>query len=422
MKSESRLCAVVDGYSTGRFLPSELKKYGIDCIHVQTTKEIPQFFQPSFHHNNFIDNIIHEGDVEKTLLNLSKYNIAFVIPGCDLGVELADILSEKLGLSSNGTEYSRARRDKFEMGEAVRDFGVRAVNQIKSANLEEILLWVKQLGKWPVVLKPVSSVCTDNVIFCDREDDVISAFERIIGDINACGIKNTEVLAQEFLSGKEYIVNSVSLEGEHYICDIWQYRKRDMPGYSKIYDTVEAKPFNGKVQEELGNYIKSVLDALRIQFGACHSEVMMTNNGPVLIETNARLMGGIIPEVVSRAMRSNHVELTVKSYVEPDDFKLIVNKGLSLQKNLLIVILISEVEGRINSISQMDKIRKLPSFCDMHLSIKKDGFIKKTIDLTSSPGSIFLVHENPEIIQQDYQTIRKLEKNGLYEVAEAITV
>ena len=422
MKSESRLCAVVDGYSTGRFLPVELKKYGIDCVHIQTTKDIPQFFQASFHPNNFIDNIIHEGDVEKTLLKLSKYNIAFVIPGCDLGVELADILSEKLGLPSNATEYSRARRDKFEMGEAVRDFGVRAVNQIKSANLEEILLWVKQLGKWPVVLKPVSSVCTDNVIFCDREDDLFAAFERIIGDINVCGITNNEVLAQEFLSGTEYIVNTVSLEGEHYISDIWQYRKRDMPGYSKIYDTLEAKPFNGKVQKELGNYIKQVLDALRIQYGACHSEVMITNNGPVLIEANARLMGVIIPEVVSRAMQSNHVELTVKSYVEPDNFKLIINKPLSLQKNLLIVMLISEVEGKIQSISQIDKIKTLPSFCDMHLSIKKDELIKKTIDLSSSPGYIFLVHENPEVIQEDYQTIRKLENNGLYDLAEAITV
>ena len=422
MKSESRLCAVVDGYSTGRFLPLELKKYGIDCVHVQSEKDIPQFFKPSFHHNNFIDNIIHKGDVEKTLLNLSKYNIAFVVPGCDLGVELADILSEKLSLPSNGTEYSRARRDKFEMGEAVRDFAARAVNQIKSANLQEILWWVKELGEWPVVLKPVSSVCTDNVIFCDREDDLFAAFERIMGDINVCGIKNNEVLAQEFLSGTEYIVNTVSLEGEHYICDIWQYRKRDMPGYSKIYDTVEVLPFNGKVQEELGNYIKQVLDALRIQFGACHSEVMMTNDGPVLVETNARLAGASIPAVVSKGMQFNQVELTVKSYVDPDNFRFIINTPLSLQQNLLNVFLISEVEGKIKSVSQLDRIKKLPSFCDMHLSIKKDGLIKKTIDLASSPGYIFLVHENPEIIQQDYQTIRKLEKNGLYDLAEAITV
>lgn len=422
MESKSRLCVVVDGYSTGRFLPSELKKHGVDCVHLQTTKDIPQFFKPSFHPNNFIDNIIHDGDVEKTLSKLSKFDIAFVIPGCDLGIELADILSEKLGLPSNGTQYSRARRNKFEMGEALRDFGVRAVNQIKSANLEEILSWVKELGEWPVVLKPVSSVCSDNVIFCENEDDVISAFERIIDSKNTLGTINTEVLAQEFLSGTEYIVNTVSLEGQHYICDIWRYQKRKMPGYSKIYDFIEALPFDDRFQNEFGNYIKQVLDALRIQFGACHSEIMMTKNGPVLVEVNARLMGVIIPEVVSKGMQSNHVELTVKSYVEPDNFINIIKKSLSLQKNILIVILISEVEGKIQSVSQMDLIRKLTSFCDMRLSIKKDGPIKKTVDLTSSPGYIFLVHENPEIIEQDYQTIRELEKKGLYDVISTVNV
>ncbi|MEM6402817.1 MAG: ATP-grasp domain-containing protein [Cyanobacteria bacterium P01_D01_bin.116] len=422
MKSKSRLCAVVDGYSTGRFLPLEFQKYGIDCVHIQTTKDIPQYLKPSFHPRNFIDNIIHEGDVEKTLLKLSKYNIDFVISGCDLGVELADNLSEKLGLPSNGTEYSKARRDKFEMGEAVRDFGVRAVNQIKSANLEEILSWVKKLGKWPVVLKPISSAGSDNVIFCDREEDVISAFDRIIGSNNFYEIKNTELLAQEFLFGTEYIVNTVSLEGEHYICEISRCQKREIPGYSKIFDSIQTLPFDGPVQKELSNYIKEVLNALRIQFGACHSEVMMTNDEPVLVEANARLAGASIPTVVSQGTQFNQVELTVKSYVDPDNFRFLINKPLSLQKNILTVFLISEVEGKINSVSQFDKIRKLPSFCDMHLSIKKDGLIKKTVDVSSCPGYIFLVNENPEIIEQDYQTIRELEKNGLYDVAQVINV
>ncbi|NET73439.1 MAG: ATP-grasp domain-containing protein [Sphaerospermopsis sp. SIO1G2] len=419
---KSKICVVVDGYSTGRFLPLEFKKYGINCVHVQSTRDIPQFFKPSFHANHFIDSIIYERDIEKILQSLSKFDIAFVIPGCDLGVELADVLSEKLGLPSNGTKYSSARRNKFEMGEVIRDFGIRAVNQIKSANLEEILSWVKDTQEWPVVLKPTSSVCTDNVIFCDCEDDVISAFKRIVGNINACGIKNNEVLAQEFLSGTEYIVNTVSVAGEHYVTDIWQYGKLDMPGYSKIYDFLEILPLDGRVQKELSKYTKQVLDALRIQFGACHSEVMMTDNGPVLIETNARLMGVIIPEVVSKAIQSNHVEQTVKSYVEPEIFKTIINQPLSERKNLLIVILISEIEGKIKSISHIDKIRNLPSFCDMKLQLEKDKPIKKTVDLVSSPGYIFLVHENPEVIQQDYQTIRHLEKNGLYNVAQTVSV
>ena len=35
------------------------------------------------------------------------------------GVELADMLSDRLGLRSNGSEGSEARRNKYHMGEKV---------------------------------------------------------------------------------------------------------------------------------------------------------------------------------------------------------------------------------------------------------------------------------------------------------------
>ncbi len=76
MKSESKLCLIVDAYSTGRFLPSELKKYGFDCIHVQSTPKIPKNFQASFNLNDFIENIIHENDIEETLKILGDFRCA----------------------------------------------------------------------------------------------------------------------------------------------------------------------------------------------------------------------------------------------------------------------------------------------------------------------------------------------------------
>ncbi len=43
--------------------------------------------------------------------------------GTETGVELADQLSELLGLRSNGTSLSEERRNKYAMGEAVRRAG-----------------------------------------------------------------------------------------------------------------------------------------------------------------------------------------------------------------------------------------------------------------------------------------------------------
>jgi hypothetical protein len=46
-----------------------------------------------------------------------------VIPGAETGVELADQLSFRLNLRTNGVEKSLARRNKYIMGEMVRNAG-----------------------------------------------------------------------------------------------------------------------------------------------------------------------------------------------------------------------------------------------------------------------------------------------------------
>jgi hypothetical protein len=62
-------------------------------------------------------------------LRALPFPVRAVIPGAETGVELADSLSHRMGLRSNGEEGSIARRNKYHMGEKVRSAGVRAVGQ-----------------------------------------------------------------------------------------------------------------------------------------------------------------------------------------------------------------------------------------------------------------------------------------------------
>ena len=47
------------------------------------------------------------------------FPVIAVMAGAETGVELADMLSDRLRLRSNGTEGALARRNKFHMGEKV---------------------------------------------------------------------------------------------------------------------------------------------------------------------------------------------------------------------------------------------------------------------------------------------------------------
>jgi biotin carboxylase len=59
-----------------------------------------------------------------------------------------------------------------------------------------------------------------------------------------------------------------------------------------------------------------VLDALGIRFGPAHTELMLTKEGPLLIEIGARLDGSDAPIIGERAYGINQIHLTADCYLD----------------------------------------------------------------------------------------------------------
>jgi hypothetical protein len=137
---------VVDPFTTGAWVAKGVHDRGFKCICVYSdkleaiealTSLVPEGVE--LHFDEVVGN-----DPEAPLsrivdaLNGLSYNIIAVLPGAETGVALSDSLSEALEVRTNGTSLSSARRNKYLMGEAVRDAGVRAVMQLKATSWAEI--------------------------------------------------------------------------------------------------------------------------------------------------------------------------------------------------------------------------------------------------------------------------------------------
>merc|ERR1719267_187170 len=75
---------------------------------------------------------------------------------------------------------------------------------------------------------------------------------------------------------------------------MWVYTKRKgLPWNSNaiISEGNRLLPSTGEIQEQLVSYVFRVLDAVGLRYGPCHTEVMFTPRGPILVEVNARLHG-----------------------------------------------------------------------------------------------------------------------------------
>ena len=411
---------VVDAYSTGARLAPRFAAAGLPVVHVQSSPRLPSFYARAFRAGDFVENVVHEGDLEATAERVGAHDPAFVVVGAEPGVPLADALSERLGLPSNGSALSAARRDKNAMSEALRRAGLRAAEALKTADAAEAVAWAEARGGEPVVVKPLDSAGTDGVSVCADAAQIAGAFAANLGRPNALHGANEQLLVQELLEGTQLFVNTVSWEGVHHVSEVWRDNKL-RAGANFIYDYEELLPRHGPQQDLVVPYVEAVLDALGIRFGPSHTEVMLTSTGPVLVESGARMHGSVPDEIVDRCTPS-HQTLTAEAYLDPDAVARRAAKPYELMAGAYCVMLISQHQGRIVSDLGMIEIESLPTFAGTISMLKPGDRLKRTVDLFSCPGIIYLVDPDRERLKADYDRIRELDAAGsVFELEQLVT-
>jgi biotin carboxylase len=360
---------------------------------------------------------VHEGDLDQTLKKIAPYRPAAVMAGGEYGATFADVLSEALGLPSNGTLLSEARRDNTAMVEAVRAAGPLTPQQLRAETEAELVYWHRETGG-RIVVKPLRSAGGEGVWFCDTPQESAEAFRLLIGSDDLFSETNTAVLAQEYLVGTEYIVNTVSLDGRHHATDIWRSSRSSVNGITDLLGACYIVPRRGEVQDALVHYAFAVLDALGIRHGPAHVELKITPQGACLIEAGARLPGGDLPYHAQLATGESQLDWAVDAYVRPQRFLARWGEPYEIDRYFAWVELISPVAGKLVRYSGLDRIKSMESFWEMWELARPGDRIVPTVDDTSYPVIVNLMHEVEEIVHRDMGTIRYLDGVGFYEIEQ----
>ncbi|MFJ4186384.1 ATP-grasp domain-containing protein [Kitasatospora sp. NPDC089509] len=416
-----KTAVIVDGYSTGTFLPPAFARLGVDVVHVYSSAEpMATMLQPDpgayREHFSCPDATAFETTVEA----LRALGPVAVLAGQEPGVPLADALSESLGLATNGTALSAARRDKYEMIEALRRAGVRCADQYKSGDPQALADWAEQAGTYPVIVKPLSSASTDHVYRCHDTAEVLAAARAVLGSTDIFEQRNSEALVQSFLEGTEYIVDTVSVAGERYVCGVWEYEKEILPNGKNIYDLDVLLSPDAHPVPELIAYVDTVLQALGIEHGPAHAEVIMTPQGPALVEIGARLNGNMNPGFHDLCLGANQADLTALAYARPEEFtRRYAGRVYSPRAAAAVHSTRTELSGLVESVDRaaVDRIEALPSVHLVGVKLGPGKLISPTVDLLTSPLRIFLTADDMERIRADHRAIQTL-KNDVYKVAE----
>jgi biotin carboxylase len=412
---------VVDPFSSGVFYAPAFKEADVPVVTVLSRQEVPAVYLPSFHPEDFQEVIQFTGDHEPVIRRLLQLQPRCILPGTEVGVELADQLAAQVTPDvANVPELTSARRHKWEMAQAAVKAGIPIIRQICTDDPAEVSAWIEREGLvgHDLVVKPPKSASTDGVTRVHRGHGWRAVFDAQLGKPNQWDVINDRMLVQEYVTGTEFVVDSFSYEGIHTFTDVCRYKKIDNGPHMAVYDSMEWIPVDEAEVPALLDYTRRVLDAIGMRFGAAHVEVMLTESGPRLIEVNARPHGGGQPRFCRVATGSSQIDRAVRYFARLGDIPL----EYKLHQRLIVVFLINRNTGVVRNVEILDAVRNLPSHHFVSIQVSNGDRVQQTKDLltTLALGFVVLVHKDREQIMADYEAVRRIERGLIVEPDEEV--
>jgi biotin carboxylase len=417
-----RYAIIVDPLSTGREYAGAFRDEGVAPIAVMSRPEPVPVMAASWHPENFEQVHYFDGDytperVEALAAELATYDPICIVPGCESGVPLYEALIVKLLPSAgNVAELADARRDKWEMAQAAARAGVPHLRQLFSADADEIAAWIADNGlqNSDLVVKPPNSGGTEDVHLVPAGSDAWRPLlARMAPAINDLGLVNGGILIQEFAPGNEFLIDSYSVDGKHGLVDVCRYTKVRKGDRIGIYDRVDFLAPDDEQTKIVWEYTLQVLDALGFRNGCGHAEVMLTPQGPRLVEIAERPAGGGHQLISKMATGSNHILRTVRHWVH-GEFK----PSYELLQHLCGVFISAPQAGIWRNAEIFDEVDQLPTYATKNFPRGTGDWVQSTNDLSSFLAWVILAGPTEEAINADYRRIKELESQIVIEPAE----
>lgn len=201
----------------------------------------------------------------------------------DIAMPTVNYVANELGLVGNSLESTLISTDKFEMRKALTAAGVGCP---KFTFFSEPNFIEDTEFTFPVIVKPTDRSGSRGVTKVYEANKVNEAIEKALAN-SIYG----RAIVEEFIVGREFSVEGISAKGKHQVLTITDKVTTGEPHYVELEHHQPAQITTEQWQVIEKETLK-VLDALKIENGASHTEVFLLESGFVQIMESAGRMGG----------------------------------------------------------------------------------------------------------------------------------
>jgi len=310
-----------------------------------------------------------------------------VVSLVDQAMELVGRINDFLGL--DGTPFAVAHRfhDKLAMRERLREAGLEAVHAQEVKDAAALHEFGARYG-YPFVLKPVDGTGSRGVTRIDSPDDIGEVWPRAIGlrgrgDLAFAKFYPVDrFVAEEFIDGPEYSVESFSFGGSHIAIAVTD----------KISDGViemgHAQPAVLTPQDEsaLAGHVVAFLDAMGLRDGVAHTEIKMSASGPRIVESHDRVSGDRVMDLVEAVYG-----IDLERYAVGWPHRLVPElTGRPVPRCAAATRFLTARPGTVVAIEGADEVRATAGVLDLELDVTVGDAVREVADNFDRPGQVLV--------------------------------
>ena len=203
-------------------------------------------------------------------------------------------VANKMGLPGIGEDKAELFTNKYLMREKCREIGIDTIKYKLVDNVNDAAKFYEQIGK-PMIMKPIDSAGSRGVV---KIEDVQTIYDQF--DYSKDASKTGKVIIEEYIPGKELLIDGVVFNGIYQTLICGEYIKCNVPGIFLVYMGKYPAEITDNQLNEVNKLVKKIIEGFGLPWGRTHTEVKINDNGIWLMETAARgggryISSGIVP-------------------------------------------------------------------------------------------------------------------------------
>jgi biotin carboxylase len=303
------------------------------------------------------------------LVEIAKlHRVDGIYPAAELAVEAVAVAAERLGLPGVRPEGATRVRNKLRMREALDRAGLPNPAYRGVRTIDEAEAAAREIGL-PLIVKPADANSSRGVLRIDRIEDLPRAVDNA-----RVRSRSKTVLLEAYMDGPEFCVDGLVYRGQFRLGGITGKEVSPLP--YRFDKGIYMPPLLGPAAcASIETCTAGAVRAIGFDLGVIHAEIILTGDGPRVVEIAGRPGGGRIPtDLIPLAYGCDFIADSLRIFLgEPPRETKRHERGAAL-------FWIDAGPGTVAEILRVDEARRMPGVVDVILHTRVGDTLAPIVD------------------------------------------